>query len=75
VALQTTAPEFGGSVQAALQSPGTKITEQVLSLVINDPSELAEPVVLVLDDYRLIENGEIHRAIELLVERLRIPAS
>ena len=69
-ALQTTAPDVGGSAQAALHSPGTTVTDQVLPLIINDLAELAEPVVLVLDDFHLIENGEIHGAIELLVERL-----
>jgi LuxR family maltose regulon positive regulatory protein len=39
-------------------------------LLINDLAELAEPVVLVLDDYHLIENAEIHDAIGLLVDRL-----
>jgi LuxR family maltose regulon positive regulatory protein len=69
-ALQTTAPELGDSAQAALHSPGTTVTDQVLPLLINDLAGLAEPVVLVLDDYHLIENAEIHDAIELLVERL-----
>ncbi|HET6870581.1 MAG TPA: LuxR C-terminal-related transcriptional regulator [Solirubrobacteraceae bacterium] len=69
-ALQTTDQAIGGSAQAALHSPGTTVTDQVLPLLINDLAELAGPVVLVLDDYHLIENGEIHAAIELLVERL-----
>ena len=69
-ALQTTAPAIAGSAQAALHSPGTTVTDQVLPLLINDLAELNEPIVLVLDDYHLIENGEIHGAIELLVERL-----
>ena len=69
-ALQTTAPRIGDSAQAALHSPGTTVTDQVLPLLINDLAELPEPVVLVLDDYHLIENGEIHGAIELLIERL-----
>jgi len=69
-ALQTTAPGIGGLAQTALHSPGTTVTDQVLPLIINDLAELTEPVVVVLDDYHLIENEEIHRAIELLVERL-----
>ena len=69
-ALQTTAPRIGDSAQAALHSPGTTVTDQVLPLLINDLAELPEPVVLVLDDYHLIENGEIHGAVELLIERL-----
>ena len=69
-ALQTTAPGIGVSAQAALHSPGTTVADQVLPLVINDLAELNQPVVIVLDDYHLIENGEIHRAVELLVDRL-----
>jgi ATP/maltotriose-dependent transcriptional regulator MalT len=69
-ALQTTVPHIGCSAQAALHSPGTTVPDHVLPLLINDLAELTQPVVLVLDDYHLIENGEIHRAIELLVERL-----
>jgi LuxR family maltose regulon positive regulatory protein len=69
-ALHTTTSGIGGSAQAALHSPGTTVTDQVLPLLINDLAGLAEPVVLVLDDYHLIENQEIHVALELLVERL-----
>jgi LuxR family transcriptional regulator, maltose regulon positive regulatory protein len=73
-ALQTTAPGIGDSAQAALHSPGTTVTDHVLPLLINDLAGLAEPAVLVLDDYHLIENGEIHGAIELLIERLPLAA-
>jgi LuxR family transcriptional regulator, maltose regulon positive regulatory protein len=69
-ALRTTSPEIGSSAQAALRAPGTTLIDQVLPLLINDLAALSERVVLVLDDYHLIENGEIHEAIELLVERL-----
>jgi LuxR family maltose regulon positive regulatory protein len=69
-ALQTIAPGIGGSAQASLHAPGTTIPDHVLPLLINDLAELAEPIVLVLDDYHLIENGDIHGAIQLLVERL-----
>jgi len=48
-ALQTIAPGIGGSAQAALHSPGTTVTDQVLPLMINDLAELSEPVVLVLE--------------------------
>jgi LuxR family transcriptional regulator, maltose regulon positive regulatory protein len=69
-ALQTIAPEIGGSSQAALHSPGTAVADQVLPLLINDLDGVAEPLVLVLDDYHVIANSEIHAAIELLIERL-----
>jgi ATP/maltotriose-dependent transcriptional regulator MalT len=69
-ALQTTAPEIGSSAKAALHSPGTTVADHVLPLLINDLAERTAPVVIVIDDYHLIENGEIHGAIEVLVERL-----
>jgi LuxR family maltose regulon positive regulatory protein len=69
-AIQTIAPETGAEAQAALHSPGTTVADQVLPLLINELADLTEPVVLVLDDYHLIEHGEIHSAIELLVQRL-----
>jgi len=59
-ALQTIAPQIGCSAQAALHSPGTTVPDHVLPLLINDLAELTQSV----------ENGEIHGAIELLVERL-----
>jgi LuxR family maltose regulon positive regulatory protein len=69
-ALQTISPQIGGSAQSALHSPGTTVEDQVLPLLINDLAALAEPFVLVLDDYHLVENPEVHSAIELLIERL-----
>ena len=69
-ALQTIAPGMGDAAQASLHAPGTTVADHVLPLLINDLAELTEPVVLALDDYHLIDNGEIHSAIELLVERL-----
>jgi LuxR family maltose regulon positive regulatory protein len=69
-ALQTKAPNVGCAAQASLHSPGTTVDDHVLPLLINDLAPLAQPIVLVLDDYHVIENGRIHRAIELLIERL-----
>jgi LuxR family maltose regulon positive regulatory protein len=69
-ALQTVAPDLGGSAQASLHSPGTTVSDHVLPLLINDLAGLGEPVVLVLDDYHLIENVAIHAAVDRLVERL-----
>jgi LuxR family maltose regulon positive regulatory protein len=69
-ALQTKEPDIGCSAQASLHSPGSTVEDRVLPLLINDLATLAEPVVLVLDDYHLIDNAQIHGAIELLIERL-----
>jgi LuxR family maltose regulon positive regulatory protein len=62
--------EIGAASQVSLHSPGTSVDDHVLPLLVNDLAALVDPVVVVLDDYHLIENGQIHHAIELLIERL-----
>jgi LuxR family maltose regulon positive regulatory protein len=69
-AFQTIVSSVGVAAQASLHSPGTTVDDHVLPLLINDLATAAEPVVLVLDDYHLIENAQIHRSVELLIERL-----
>ena len=69
-ALQTVSPLIGASAQAALHSPGTTVEDQVLPLLVNDLAALPEPLVLVVDDYHVIDNADVHAALELLVQRL-----
>jgi LuxR family maltose regulon positive regulatory protein len=69
-ALETVSPRVGASARAALHSPGTTVDDHVLPLLINDLAALPAPIVLVLDDYHVIENLRIHGALELLIERL-----
>jgi LuxR family maltose regulon positive regulatory protein len=69
-ALQTISSQLGGSAQASLHSPGTTVDDHVLPLLINDLATLSESIVLVLDDYHLLENRQIHGAVEVLTERL-----
>jgi LuxR family maltose regulon positive regulatory protein len=69
-ALQTHDADLGLSAQASLHSPGTTVEDQVLPLLINDLATLSDSVVVVLDDYHLIENPHIHGAVELMIERL-----
>ena len=69
-ALQTVVRDLGNPAQTALHSPGTTLEDHVLPLLINDLAAISDPLVLVLDDYHVIENDQIHRAIEVLIERL-----
>jgi LuxR family maltose regulon positive regulatory protein len=69
-ALQSVVPELGGSAQAALHGAGASIGEQVLPLLVNELASLEQPIVLVLDDYHAIENAQIHRHVDWLIERL-----
>ncbi len=72
-ALQTVVRDLGKPAKTALHSPGTTLEDHVLPLLINDLAALSDPLVLVLDDHHVIDNGQIHRAVEVLIERL--PAS
>ena len=42
----------------------------MIPLLINDLAELDEPLVIVLDDYHVIDNRHVHGPIEGLIERL-----
>ena len=57
----------------ALAGPGTVATnlvETTLPMLINDLAKLPYRVVLVLDDYHLITNGECHDTIGFFIEHL-----
>jgi LuxR family transcriptional regulator, maltose regulon positive regulatory protein len=68
-ALRRIEPELGRRSLAALRSPGADLVEVVLPLFLNDLVGLDREVVLVVDDYHLIANPEIHEAIAYLIER------
>src|SRR5918994_722609 len=64
----------GGRVGAdGLAGPGTVATDLVettLPMLINDLAKLPHRVVLVLDDYHLITNGECHETVGFFLEHL-----
>jgi LuxR family maltose regulon positive regulatory protein len=69
-ALQTTNSSVGEGIVDALQSPGPVSVEAVLYRLLNEIAEFPEQVVLVLDDYHLIESQSVDRALTLLLENL-----
>ena len=54
----------------ALRAPGVSLLDVVLPLLINELADLARPVVLVLDDYQVVEDQECHRSVAFLIEHL-----
>jgi LuxR family maltose regulon positive regulatory protein len=68
-ALRRVAPELGGRAAAALRSPGADLEQVVVPLLLNDLAGLDRDVVLVLDDYHLITNAQIHEALGRFIER------
>jgi LuxR family maltose regulon positive regulatory protein len=68
-ALRTAVPEVGGAALSLLDSPRPPIDE-VLATLLNDLSAVGDDVVLVLDDYHVIDAREVHDGVGFLLEHL-----
>ena len=69
-ALQTAFPDAFEATAALLKAPRILPPDQIAPLLINDLADVPDDVILVLDDYHLIHNHEVHTLLELLVEHL-----
>ena len=72
-ALRSVEPGLGARALAAHRTPGAGLVDVVLPILLNELAAQEMELVLVLDDYHLITNDEIHEALAYLVERM--PAS
>jgi LuxR family maltose regulon positive regulatory protein len=68
-ALRTAAPGMGAGTMALLESPQPSL-DAVLATLVNDLSGTSGDLVLVLDDYHVIEAREVHDGMAFLVEHL-----
>src|SRR5215203_4762040 len=69
-ALRTIAPNMGEGVLGALRSPQPPPTESILTALLNEMASLAEDLVLVLDDYHVIDATAVDHALTFLLEHL-----
>src|SRR5438034_1006931 len=69
-ALQTAFPDAFEATTALLKAPRILPLDQIAPLLINELADVPHDVILVLDDYHLIHNHEVHSLLELLVEHL-----
>jgi LuxR family transcriptional regulator, maltose regulon positive regulatory protein len=69
-ALQTVQPDFGRTIMAALQSPQPPPVEALLADLLNALAALPEQLILVLDDYHVIDSDQVDRALAFLVAHL-----
>jgi LuxR family transcriptional regulator, maltose regulon positive regulatory protein len=69
-ALRTAAPEVGESAMALLQAPRPSPIETVLTALLNDLGGIASDIVLVLDDYHVIDVREVHDGMAFLLDHL-----
>lgn len=69
-ALRTVAADVGQGVLDTLQSPQPPPTESMLSTLLNDVAVLPHSVVLVVDDYHLVDSEPVDRAVAFVLEHL-----
>jgi LuxR family transcriptional regulator, maltose regulon positive regulatory protein len=69
-ALQTVAPNLGEGALAALQTPQPPSIESLLTGLLNEIAELPEKVILVLDDYHLLDSPPVDSALAFLLDHL-----
>ncbi|HSR30403.1 MAG TPA: NACHT domain-containing protein, partial [Anaerolineae bacterium] len=69
-AFQTVEASIGKGVSSALQSPQPPPAEAVLTSVINELAVFPGRILLVLDDYHLMEAEPIHDALTFLLEHM-----
>jgi LuxR family maltose regulon positive regulatory protein len=68
-AIQTAEPDVGADARTLLQGPQAQM-DAVVATLLNDLLAVPHGLVLVLDDYHVIESTEIHQALAYLVDRL-----
>ena len=69
-ALQTVAPGIGEGISTVLQSPEPSPLESTLTALLNDITTIPSDVVLVLDDYHVLDARPVDDALAFLVEHL-----
>jgi LuxR family maltose regulon positive regulatory protein len=71
--LTDAADGVGGRPGRLLAAPGTGVLDDVVPALINELSALTTPVTLVLDDFHLVSDPQIHATVGFLIQHL--PAS
>ena len=69
-ALQTVAPGVGARALSLLQRPQPPPIESVLATLLNELGAVPNDVVLVLDDYHMIDARDIHDGMAFFLEHL-----
>ena len=68
-ALNHVEPEVGSRALAAIRDPGAGLIDVVLPQFLNDVADIDREVVLVIEDYHVIGNPDVHEALAYIVER------
>src|SRR5688572_15083128 len=68
--LRSLVPSMGASALELLRDPQALPVEAVLTTLLNDLGAVDDDVVLVLDDYHVIESREVHEAMAFFLDHL-----
>lgn len=69
-ALRTIAEDIGDAALEALDTPGSPSPHSLLTGLLNDLAGLEQEIVLVIDDYHLIESQEVHGGVSYLIDHM-----
>ncbi|MGQ0576988.1 MAG: LuxR C-terminal-related transcriptional regulator [Pseudonocardia sp.] len=69
-ALRTVEPGIGTRTRAVLRTGGRALRAFAVPALVDDLAAVAEPLVLVLDDFHVITDPTVHETVSVLVERL-----
>ncbi len=69
-ALQTVEPQLGQSVLEALQTAQPAPSEHLLIGLLNEIQAISQPLIVVLDDYHVIENQAVDDMLNFLLEHM-----
>lgn len=69
-AMQTIVPQVGEALLGTLQSPQPPPAEVILTTLVNDLITIPDNLVLVLDDYHMIDAPQVDEALTFLIDHL-----
>ena len=68
--IRASRPDFGAAALALLRAPGTSPMAGALPAMLDELDTAADGIVLVLDDYHVISDPQIHAGMVFLIEHL-----
>jgi LuxR family maltose regulon positive regulatory protein len=68
VALQKVDTAIGAGVRKVIETSAMGVSKALVDAIINDIAQLQTSLVLVLDDYHVITDGDVHDAMSYLLE-------
>jgi LuxR family maltose regulon positive regulatory protein len=69
-ALRTAGEEVGEGILTSLRSPELPHVEAVIGALINELADVPHEIIIVLDDYHLIDSEPVHGAVSFLLEHM-----